>query len=220
MKSQLAEMQEVQNHPVKTALQNAIKSLEHKVAEVKERLGELKSNIAEGCKNAVAAFQDKGVAALDKLASFFHIKSGLQSWQKNIDALIRIDDKAIAQINAFASEYHSAGRAIKNMARVVAGKPPLSAVKEAGKLAKALAVPYKSQKNILIKLKKSIGKMIAGLDGLETNAAAKQGQRQIGRTAAKKPSLLGQLQENLALVEQMKRNAPVQDRAKIKGAEL
>jgi len=220
MKSQLAEMKEVQNHPVKTALQSAIKTLENKVAEVKERLSELKSNIAEGCKSAVQAFKEKGITALDKLASFFHIKSGLQSWKNDIDATIRTDDKAVAKIEAFASEYHTAGRAIKNMARVAVGRPPIDAKKEAGKLAKTLAAPYKAQKNILTKLKGAIDNAIASLDGLETKAAARQEHRQVERAAAKKPSLLGQLQENLALVEQMKRDAPVLDRAKAKGTEL
>ena len=70
MKTQLSEMKEVQNHPVKTALKNAINNLENKVAEIKVQLAELKSNIIEGCKNAVAAFKEKGISALDKLASF------------------------------------------------------------------------------------------------------------------------------------------------------
>ena len=232
MKSQLAEMKEIQNHPVKAALQNAVKSLEHKVAEVKEQLSELKNNIALGCKNAVAAFKEKGTAALDKLASFFHIKNGLQGWKKSIDSIIRADDKAVAQINAFASEYHSAGRAFKNMARLAVGKPPLDAKKEAGKIAKAFAAPYKAQKGILTKLKKSIDKAISGLEGLETKAAARQEHRQAERpaarqehrqaerAAAKKPSLLEKLQKNLAIVEQTKRDAPAQERAKLKGAEL
>ena len=220
MKSQLAEMKEVQNHPVKTALQNTIKTLELKVAEVKERLSELKNSIVEGCKNAVAAFKDKGVAALDRLASFFRIKNGLQDWKKNIDGVIKHDDKAVAKIEAFAGEYHSAGRAIKNMARVVVGKQPISAKKEAGKLAKALSAPYKAQKAALTGLGKTIDKMIDSLDGLESRAAARREHRQAERTAAKKPSLLGQLEENLALVEQMKRDVPMQERAKTKGAEL
>jgi len=77
MKSQLAEMKEIQSHPVKTALQSAIKNLELKVAEIKVQLTELKNNIIEGCKNAVNAFKEKGISALDKLASFFKIKTGL-----------------------------------------------------------------------------------------------------------------------------------------------
>ena len=220
MKSQLAEMKEVQNHPVKTALQNAIKNLEQRVAEIKEQLSVLKNNIVEGCKNAVAAFKEKGAAALDKLASFFKIKSGLESWKKNIDGAIRADDKAVASIQKFSAEYHTAGRAIKNMARVAVGKQPIDAKKEAGKIAKAMSAPYKMQKNMLTGLKKSIDKAIASLDGLEAKAEARRVHRQAERAAAKKPSLLGQLQENIAIVEQRKREMPVQERAKTKGAEI
>ena len=216
MKSQLAEMKEVQSHPVKNALQNAIKSLEQKVAEVRERLSELKGNIIEGCKNAVDAFKEKGIAALDKLASFFRIKSGLRDWKKSNESTIRINDKAIAKIESFASEYHSAGRAIKNMARVAVGKQPVDAKKEAGKLAKAVAAPYRAQKATMTRLNRTIDKAIAKLEQLENRAPARQAER----TAEKKPSLLGELQKNIELVETMKREVPIQERAKAKGAEL
>jgi len=220
MKSQLAEMKEMQNHPVKTYLQNAIKTLERKAAEVRDMLSELKSNIANGCKNAVNVVKSQGVAALDKLASFFHIKSGLIGMNKNIDNMIRGDDKAVAKIEAFASEYHSANRHIKNMLRVAIGKQPLDAKKEAGKLAGAMAAPYKAQKAALMGFKKSIEKSVMRLEQLENSAAAILGHRQAERSAAKKPSLLASLQKNLALVEQAKREAPVRQIARIKGTEL
>jgi len=220
MKSQLSDMKEVQNHPVKSALQTAIKTLEAKVAEVRERLSDLKNNIIEGCKNAVATFKEKGINALDKLASFFHIKSGLQDLKKGFDSTIHTSDKAIAKIETFASEYHSAGRAIKNMARMAVGKEPVDAKKEAGKLAKTIAAPYKAQKAALTGLRKTVDKAIARLDQLENTAEARQAHRQVERAPAKKLSLMGQLQQNLALVEQQKREAPILDRAKVKGAEL
>ena len=216
MKSQLAEMKEVQSHPVKTALQNAIKSLERTVAEVKERLTELKQNIAEGCKNAVAAFKEKGISALDKLASFFHVKSGLRDWTKDIDRIIKTDDKAVAKIEAFAAEYHSAGQAVKNMARVLVGREPIDAKREAGKLAKTLAAPYKAQKAVVTKLKKSLGKAIAGLERLEAAAET----RREHRAMEKKPSLLGRLEAAKVIAEQMNRDAPERERVKTKGAEL
>jgi len=216
MKPQLAEMKEVQNHPVKNALRNAIKALEQKVADIKERLSEIKGNIVEGCKNAVAAFKEKGVAALDKLASFFGVKEFLQNWKKEIDSGIRADDKAIAKIEAFASEYHSAGNAIKNMARVAVGKQPINAKREAGKLAKTIAAPYRAQKATLTGLRKSVENAITKLEQLENTASAKRAER----TETKKPSLLAQLQENKAIVEQSKRDPPIKARVNIKGAEI
>jgi len=208
MKSQLATMQEVQNHPVKTALQNAIKTLEAQVAKVKERLSALKNGIIKGCKNAVAAFKEKGISALDDLALAFDVKDNLNGWKENIQFAVQTDKKAIAKIEAFSKEYHSAGGAIKNMARVAVGKPPKDAKKESGKLAKVMSAPYRAHITVMTKLRRSLDKMTAGLDTLEGKATeiyAKQRQ---------KPSILKELAENKARVAEIKRDAPVLDRAK------
>jgi len=217
MKSQLAEMKEMQNHPVKTALQNAIKALEIKVAEMKERIGELKNNIVEGCKSAVKAFKDKGISALNNLASFFSVKKNLQDLTRNIDTVIQVDEKAIAKIEAFSAEYHSAGRAISNMARVAIGKEPIDAKKEAGKLSKALAAPYKAEKSVLIKLKGSINNAITKLEQLENTAAA---EKKAERALVKKPSMLEKLAANKERVAQAKREVPIPERTKAKGLEV
>ena len=153
------------------------------------------------------------------MASFFQIKSELQSWSKDIDSAIRADDKAIATIENFANEFHSAGRSIKNMARLVVGKPPIDAKKEAGKLSQAFAAPYKAQKNALTGLKKKITKAVDKLDQLDANTVARQAER-MAAVVAKKPSLLNRLKESLALVEEKKREAPVQERIQAKGAEI
>jgi predicted nucleic acid-binding Zn-ribbon protein len=211
MKSQLADMKEIQNHPVKTALTNAIKSLENKVAEVKVQLAELKQNIVEGCKSAVQAFKEKGISALDKLASFFHIKSGLQDWKKNIDGIIKTDDKTIAKIEAFAAEYHSAGRAMKNMARVLTGKPPIDAKKEAGRLAKTLAAPYKAQKAALTGLRKELDKAITKLEQLETTAATKQ---------QRKPTIAEKIARGKERAAQRELERPTPERSKTAGLEV
>lgn len=216
MKSQLDSMKEIQNHPFKTYLQNTIKTLENKVAEVKERLAELKANIIDGCKNAVSAFKEKGISALANIADFFKIKQNLQDWKKDINSMIKADDKAVAKIATFSNEYHSAGRALKNMARVAIGKEPIDRKKEAGKLAAVIAAPYKAQKSVLIGLKKSLDKAITKLDKLENSETVKQAERSIER----KPSLLGRLEANKAKVEQIKRDMPMPERAKVQGAEI
>ena len=222
MKSQLADMKEVQNHPIKAALQNAVKTLERKAADIKGRLAALKSGIVEGCKNAARSFKEKGTIALDKLASFFSVKQNLQGWKEGIESGIRTDDKAIAKIGAFADEYHSAGKHVRNIIRLAAGKQPVDAKKEAGKLAKAVSAPYRAQKAALTGMKETIEKAIAGLEQLENSAAAKQAGRAAANKppAARKPSLLGQLRENIEIAEREKREAPVRERAKAKGAEL
>jgi hypothetical protein len=218
MKSQLSEMKEVQNHPVKTALQNAIKTLETKVAEVKVALTELKNNIIEGCKNAVTAFKEKGAAALDRLASFFHVKGALKAIDQSATQAIKTCDKSIANVNAFANEYHAAGRAIKNMGRMLIGKEPIDAKKEAGILAKATAAPFKAQKAALNGVKTAVGKLAAAVENLSEKQAERKAERQAER--AEKPDMLGKIAKNKERVEREKLELPTPDRAKTKGAEL
>jgi len=213
MKSQLDEMKEIQNQPIKKTLQNAIKNLEKLVAGIKGMINELKNNIINGCKNAVEAFKEHGAAALDKLASFFHVKDGLQNISTNIDKMIEANDNAVNKINTFANEYHKAGRSIKNMARVAVGKQPIDAVKEAGVLAKTISAPYKAEKAVLVKLKKSVEKAAVSLDINETKVAIRQAEK-----PAKKPSMLGELAKNLELVEQSKRENRVHERKKVQEA--
>jgi hypothetical protein len=217
MKCQLNDMKEIQNHPVKNALQNTIKNLEQKVAEFKARIAGLKNSIIGGCKNAVAEFKAKGVGVLDKLASFFNIKAGLQALKTDIEITIKADDRAIAKINAFSNEYHKAGRALKNMARVAIGKKPIDTVKESGEFARGLTKPYRVHKAALTGIKKSIEKSIIKLEILENTVAVDKGFNQEKRIASKKPpSLLGQLEINKILVEQMKCDTPAIERPKAK----
>ena len=188
MKSQLDEMKEVQDHPIKTALEKAIKALEAKVAAIKEQIGELKANIIDGCKNAVSAFKEKGAAALNKLASFFKIKSGLQVIKNDSIMGADLNDKSMAKIEAFSQEYHKAGRGIKNMARVLVGKKPIDTVKESGKLAKVMCAPYKAAKAINLGIKKQCDKMIAALDNLDKSVEAKR-EAKAATVKPKKPTL-------------------------------
>ena len=216
MKTQLAEMKEVQKHPFKTYLQSTIKLLEAHVEKVKSRLAEMKINIVNSCKNAVDVFKEKGITALNNIASFFGLKKGLENWRKEINVIIKHDDRAINRIKAFSAEYHSAGRAIKNMARVAIGKEPLDAKTEAGKLAKAFSAPYRLQKSALIGLKKSINKSIKRLEQLDSLAAEKKAERAI----EKKPTLLERLEKNKERVAQVKRELPTPERSKVQGVEV
>jgi hypothetical protein len=207
-------MKEVQNHPVKTALTNAIKSLETKVAAMKEQLAELKANIVEGCKSAVNAFKENGASALNNLAKFFHIKSGLKAIDKSAEQSVKLCDKAIAEINGFAENYHTAGRAVKNMGLIIIGREPVDAKKENGRLAKAFAAPYKAEKAIQNGIKKAVGKAITALDGMEERQAAKKQER------VKKPSVIEGLAENKILAAEHNREITQRERTVVKGAEI
>ena len=217
MKAQLDTMKEMQDHPIKTKLQKAIKTLETAVAQVKAQLSELKTNIIEGCKNAVAAFKEKGIAALDKLMSFFHIKGGLQAIKNSTVKSVDQCDKAVAHIESFAKEYHATGRHLKNMARVMVGKEPIDAAKESGKLAKAVSAPYKAQKACLLGIRKAVNAMIVKIEKLEQSAETKRGEK----AADKKPTLMERINANKEKIRQRELEKPTPERApKARGQEV
>ena len=219
MKSQLDAMNEVQEHPIKTALQKAIATLETKVAEIKANIAELKSNIIEGCKNAVIAFKEKGAVVLDKLASFFKIKSGIQAIKNDAITGADMNDKSMAKIESFSREYHKTGRGMKNMARVMVGKKPLDTVKESGKLAKVMYAPYKALKAINLGIKKQCDKMIASLDKLEKGVEAKR-EAKAATVKPKKPTLAERMEAGKKKIAERELEKEPKSRVKVKGAEI
>ena len=211
---QLDAISEIQNHPMKSALKNIIKTLEVKIEKLKEQLTELRSGIITGCKNAVAAFKGKGIAALDKLASFFHIKGVLKAIDRTANESVAQCNSNIQRIDVFSREYHSAGRAVKNMARMFIGKEPIDAQKEAGRLARAVSAPFKIERAAMLKISGLAVAMTKSLEQLENTAAAKRD----APVREKKPKLLEELRDAKQLVEQRKLEMPVPERVKAKGA--
>jgi len=222
MKAQLDTMKEVQDHPIKTMLQSTIKALEAKVAEIKVHIAELKINIVEGCKNAVAAFKEKGAAVLDKLATFFQIKGQLQTMNKGINAAIKLDDKAMAKIETFSKEYHTTGRHLKNMGRVLIGKQPIDAVKESGKLAKVVSAPYKAHKAIELKILAVVNRMIGRLERFEERIAAQREERAAAKAAKveKKPTLSEKIKNHKELIKQKDLERTTPERTRTPGLEV
>ena len=216
MKQQLDEIKEIQNQPIKNSLKKAISSLESIVADMKDKIAELKDNIIEGCKKAVSAFKEKGISALSNLASFFKIRQSLENWKENLDTGIRINDKAIMNIETFSQEYHATGRHLKNMARVIIGKAPIDKVKEAGQLAKAVAAPYKAQISIQKRIKNVLDKVIKKLNQLETISSDKKAEHSVTKSL----TLMERLDMYKGVVEQNKAALPALTKAKAHGIDI
>lgn len=194
------------HHPVKTAVQKAIHSLGEKIADAREKLATVRESIVEGCKNAVAAFKEKGVAALAGLASFFHIRQGLEGMDKSMDKAIRLDQKSIDKIAAVSAEYHEVGKHMKNLGRAIRGKEAVTEAKPLGKVAKAAQAPAKLDKAMSAGVQKAARSALAGLDRLEQKAARQREAKETG--IEKKPSVLGNLQSMKEQAAQVRAEAP------------
>jgi hypothetical protein len=214
MKSQLSEMKEAQSHPIRTALQKAIKSLENTVAVMKAQIRDLKNNIVEGCKNAAQAFKEKGIFALDKLASFFHLKGAFKAIDKSAQANIAVCDKGIAHQTAYYAEVYKASRAIRNMGRLLVGRDALPSQSETRRLEKTATAPFRAEKAINLKIGEMANAAMKALDRLEAAAEAKRDNP----VREKKPKLLEELRDARQLVAERKLEMPAPERVRAKGA--
>ncbi len=195
-----------QFHPVKTALQIVVEKLDENVAALRERLDAVKQNVIQGCKNAVDAFREKGIVALDNIARFFKIRPMLESMRDDLGKSIRFSEATISNIELVSTEYHEAGLHIKNMVRAMAGKEAIQDAKSVGKLAKALEAPFKAGHSCLSSMKKSLETALSRLAVLE-------------QAAERKPSIRKTMQTLNEQIAQGKKDAPTAERPRPSHAE-
>lgn len=164
------ELATARESPVKSTLHNVSEALEKNVTALRERLGSLKLAVVEGCKKAMAAFREKGVAVLAHTAQFFHIRPALEAVGRELDRAIAHDNKALSSIAAASKEYHGAGLHLKNLVRAVRGREPATKPKGPGKLAHALAAPFKRERSLFNGMKKRVTGALDHLGRLEEAA--------------------------------------------------
>ena len=216
MRRELGSMREERDHPVRTALEKASKSLESTINETRERLNELKEKIVEGCKNAVAAFKEKGASVLNNIAQFFRLKPAFESLRNKLQSDIKHDQAIIAKIDAIGTKYHTAGMHLRNVGRVLRGKEALTAVKPNGKLAKLAAAPFRTEMKCLQNAAKEAGKAIEALDRLEKSVPQKaEADRGEG-----KPSVKETMKKYQKQIDADRTDAPVKVKTKRKEAEI
>lgn len=193
-------MAQAQNHPVKTALQKAVIVMQGQVLDLRDKLAELKQNIIDGCRNVVAAFKETGISALDNVARFFKVRPILESMRDMLTKDIQYDDKAIAKIEAISTEYHQAGRHLKNMGRAMLGRETLQEAKQPGKLAALISAPFRVERTHFSNIKGHVEKSLNTLARLEE------------RAAEKKPSIWEALATHNEKIAQVQKNALTTER--------
>ena len=176
--------------------------MQAQVSELRDKLAELKENIITGCKDAITAFKEKGISALDNIARFFKIKPMLENMRDSLDKNIKFDDKAIAKIEAISTEYHQAGLHVKNMGRAILGREAEQEAKPPGKIAAVISSPFRSERQCFASMKKSAETAIASMARLEE------------RAQERKPSIKKTLEDLNAKIEQDKKDAPNLERHK------
>ncbi|WP_375105234.1 DUF6674 family protein [Paenibacillus sp. RS8] len=196
VRQELKTVQE-QNHPVKAVLLKTSNAMQSQVFNLREQLSNLKQTFIEGCKQAVADFKEKGVSTLDNTMRFFKIRPALETMKDNLDKWIQLSDKAIVKIEAISTEYHQAGKHLKNMGRAAMGKEAIEEVKQPGRLANAISAPFRMERSHFTSLKKQVEQAIGAVTRLEE------------RTAEKKPSIRQAIENHH---EKKNKEAPAMER--------
>ena len=173
MRQELKTAQE-EKHPVKNTLQKTVIVMQGQVLDLRDKLAELKQNFIDGCRNAVATFKETGISALDNVARFFKVRPILETIRDTLTKNIAYDDKAIAKIEAISTEYHQAGRHLKNMGRTMLGRETAQEVKQPGKLAAVISAPFRAERSHFSGMKSHVEKSLNMLARLEERAAERK----------------------------------------------
>ena len=194
------ELQKMQNHSLKAALQNTCKSMEANISSMQQRLAEVKEKIVEGCKNVLADFKERGTVALNGIAHFLHLKPALEAIRQSAEYNQKETSRSMAKIDAFVSEYHEAGKHLKNMRLALMGKEPEQEARSAGRIAACVKAPYRASRACMGALGKGAVKAMDALERLE-------------QAAELRPSVLKTMREQTAKAEPVKeRQMPSRDK--------
>ncbi|MCL2666048.1 MAG: hypothetical protein FWE82_10580 [Defluviitaleaceae bacterium] len=173
MRLDLAEA-EKHNHPIKNAMQKAVIVMQAQVLDLREKLGELKAAFIDGCKNAVAAFKEKGITALDNIMRFFKIKPILEAIHTGANKSAQAADRAVANIEAASKRYHEAEMHIKNAGRALSGKEAVQEPKPPGVIAKVFSAPFRATRFCFAGIRNNAVAAVGKLKRLEERAAEKK----------------------------------------------
>ena len=105
--------------------------------------------------------------------------------QTAAEKVVQSSDRAVSRIDAFSTEFHEAGRHLKNMGRSIQGKPAQAEAKENGRVADAFKGAFRIERAFA----SAIGENV----GLSLNALARLEQR-----AQRRPSVLEAMREQAA----------------------
>ena len=194
------DLQKMQNHSLKAALQNTCRSMETSISSIQQKVAEVKEKIVEGCKNVLADFKERGTVALNGIVHLLHLKPALEAIRQSAEYNQKENDQSMAKIDAFVSEYHEAGKHLKNMRLALLGKEPVQEARSAGRIAACVKAPYRASHACMGVMGEGAVKAMEALARLE-------------QAAGRRPSVLQAMKEQAAKTEPAKeRQTPSKDR--------
>jgi len=145
MRKELSAMHEEQNHPIKTMLSKAADGLMTRLRAAQKQIQAIKEKIIAVCKKTVEEIKDKGIIAANGVVGALNIKADLEYSRGSMYKTIDFCEKQIEKIESASTEFHTAGRAVKNFGRALIGKEPIPEIKPNGSLARFIQRPFRGE---------------------------------------------------------------------------
>ena len=134
----------------------------------------------------------RGAVALNGITQFLHVRPVLESIQSAAEKSMQANNRAVARIDAFSTEYHEMERHLKNMGRAIQGKPAETDAKENGKIARVFKGAFKVEGALISSINRNAEWALNTLARLE-------------QTAERRPSVLEAMREQAAKTEPAKK---------------
>lgn len=164
------ELAEVREGPVKRTLTRAVRALERGAALLGERLDELKAAFVDGCRRTLAAVRERGISALAHTARFFRLGPSAERLGQQIDRCTALVDRGLEGVASISRDYHETGRRLRSAGRVLLGREPDVKAKGPGRLAGAVSLPLKKEKEVLSAMRQGVERFSERLSLLEQAA--------------------------------------------------
>ena len=145
-------------------------------SDIGEKLRNAKDSIIEFTKNALDTIKDKGLTALNAVFGFLRVKDGLQALSDSLGKSVDNAERSIQKIDAMSREYHEMGNSAANIGRIFMNKETSDEVKENGKLARALQLPYIGLQTAFSAMDNTVTKATLKIQSLSDYVANKKPQ--------------------------------------------
>jgi hypothetical protein len=183
MESQIAEMREIQKHPVKNVLTNIHENLNSCFEKAKEGLKNLMNKLVEGCKKIVESVKDTGIIAGDNIAKALDLKGIVETDKAVFETIGKLCDKAVKNCETFFAEAAQIGGHVKNMGRSLIGKEAVEVgEKQPGLISELFTAPYKAISDGCKAVVALDEKHLANLENQEMKAEAVKDFRAVVKT--------------------------------------
>jgi len=180
MRRELAELRHFHGEPLHNTARQSIDAASRQIRQAMEKLGGVKNRIVQGAKAAAVTIKEKGIGALNSAVSFLGVRDDLENIRRDSMEGVGKCEQSLAKVENISRRYHEVGTATRNFGRALTGKEIRDDTKESGKLAKLASAPFSVMKSLHAGMVKGAEAVLGKLEKLEQ--------------AAKKPSMLGNLQ--------------------------